>query len=192
MGINYSSASTGRINSCIHVRCSVRPVSFMSIVNAVTEVVKQGGKRRGANMAILDMHHLDIEHFISMKSKPGVMENFNVSVGVWSDFWDAVENDGSITLRHDADSETKVIKAKQLLDLIAYSAWNSAEPGLVFLDNIQKTTPEKFQEIRGGPITATNPCGEQGLYPFESCNLGSVNMAEMVAKDERGPHFNRN
>ena len=165
------------------------PVSFMSILDSVTEVVKQGGKRRGANMGILNANHPDIEKFISMKSKPGVMENFNVSVGIWSDFWEAVENDGNITLRHDADSETRDVRARQLLDLIAYSAWRSAEPGLVFFDNIVKSTPDKFMAIRRGPMTATNPCSEQSLYPYESCNLGSVNMAEMVDKDERGPHF---
>ena len=165
------------------------PVSFMSILNSVTEVVKQGGKRRGANMGILNANHPDIEKFITMKSKPGVMENFNVSVGIWSDFWDAVEKDGNTTLRHEAISETRDVRARQLLDLIAYSAWRSAEPGLVFFDNIVKSTPDKFMAIRKGPMTATNPCSEQSLYPYESCNLGSINMAEMVDKDERGPHF---
>ena len=180
VGINYSMlrpegamvASTSGVAS--------GPISFMNIINTVTEVVKQGGKRRGANMGIIELNHPDIEKFIQMKSVPGVMENFNVSVGIWKDFWEAVDNDGDITLSHPAIRETKSVKARSLLDMIAMCAWSSAEPGLIFLDNISKRTPDSFEKARNGEIRSTNPCGEQALYPYESCNLGSINLSALV------------
>ena len=180
VGINYSMlrpegamvASTSGVAS--------GPISFMGIVNTVTEVVKQGGKRRGANMGIIELNHPDIEKFIQMKSVPGVMENFNVSVGIWKDFWEAVDNDGDITLSHPAIRDTKSVKARSLLDMIAMCAWSSAEPGLIFLDNISNRMPDSFEKARNGKIRSTNPCGEQALYPYESCNLGSINLSALV------------
>ncbi|MBI5697515.1 MAG: ribonucleoside-diphosphate reductase, adenosylcobalamin-dependent, partial [Thaumarchaeota archaeon] len=135
VGINYSDlrhegdivASTSGVAS--------GPVSFMNIINTVTEVVKQGGKRRGANMGILEAWHPDIEKFITNKTKDGILENFNVSVGVWEDFWSALVDsaDGKYTLRSPRDRvPVKEINAHQLIDLIALSAWKSAEPGLIF------------------------------------------------------------
>ena len=113
----------------------------MNIINTVTDVIKQGGKRRGANMGILDVSHPDIERFVTNKTEPGVLENFNVSVGVWDDFWSALvdSKDGKYMLRSTRDDlPVKEINAHHLIDLIANSAWKSAEPGLIFFDNINK------------------------------------------------------
>ncbi len=187
VGINYSElrpegdmvASTSGVAS--------GPVSFMNIINTVTEVVKQGGKRRGANMGIMEAWHPDIERFITAKTKPGVLENFNVSVGVWEDFWEALVNssDGKYTLRSPIDnSPVREVNAHHIIDLIALSAWKSAEPGLIFFDIINKYNV--FAKARGGPLRATNPCGEQSLYPYESCNLGSINLANFVKRKADG------
>lgn len=189
VGINYSDlreegdmvASTSGVAS--------GPVSFMNIINTVTEVVKQGGKRRGANMGIIEAWHPDVEKFITAKTKPGVLENFNVSVGMWEDFWNALINsgDGKFMLRSPRDkSPVREINANQLLDLIALSAWKSAEPGLIFFDQINKYNV--FAKARGGPLRATNPCGEQSLYPYESCNLGSINLSNFVKRKADGQY----
>ena len=189
VGINYSQlreegdivASTSGVAS--------GPVSFMNIINTVTEVVKQGGKRRGANMGIMDVWHPDIEKFITNKTEPGILENFNVSVGIWEDFWNALvnSNDGAYTLRSTRDqSAVREINAHHLIDLIATSAWKSAEPGLIFFDNINKHNV--FAKARGGPLRATNPCGEQSLYPYESCNLGSINLAVLKKRKADGQY----
>jgi len=189
VGINYSElreegdivASTSGVAS--------GPVTFMNIINTVTEVVKQGGKRRGANMGIMDVWHPDIEKFITNKTEPGILENFNVSVGIWEDFWNALVNseDGKYTLRSTRDqSAVREINAHHLIDLIATSAWKSAEPGLIFFDNINKYNV--FAKARGGPLKATNPCGEQSLYPYESCNLGSINLAVLTKRKADGQY----
>ena len=189
VGINYSDlreegeivASTSGVAS--------GPVSFMNIINTVTDVIKQGGKRRGANMGIMEVWHPDIEKFITNKTKPGVLENFNVSVGVWKDFWDVLVNtsDGKYTLHCPRDnSPARELSPHHLIDLIAQSAWKSAEPGLIFFDNINKYNV--FAKARGGPLRATNPCGEQSLYPYESCNLGSINLANLVKRTADGQY----
>ena len=189
VGINYSElreegdivASTSGVAS--------GPVSFMNIINTVTDVIKQGGKRRGANMGIMDVSHPDIEKFITNKTEPGVLENFNVSVGVWGDFWSALvdSDDGAYTLRSTRDgSPVREINAHHLIDLIATSAWKSAEPGLIFFDLINKYNV--FAKARGGPLRATNPCGEQSLYPYESCNLGSINLANLTKRTADGQY----
>ena len=189
VGINYSDlrqegdivASTSGVAS--------GPVSFMNIINTVTEVVKQGGKRRGANMGIIEAWHPDVEKFITNKTEAGILENFNVSVGIWEDFWHSLVNtdDGKYTLRSPRDkSPIREINAHQLIDLIALSAWKSAEPGLIFFDQINKYNV--FAKAKGGPIRATNPCGEQSLYPYESCNLGSINLAHLVKKKLDGEY----
>ena len=187
VGINYSDlreegdivASTSGVAS--------GPVSFMNIINTVTEVVKQGGKRRGANMGIIEVWHPDIEKFITNKTEPGILENFNVSVGIWEDFWHSLVNtsDGNYILRSPRNKKpVKEINAHQLIDLIALSAWKSAEPGLIFFDQINKYNV--FAKARQKPLRATNPCGEQSLYPYESCNLGSINLANLVKKQADG------
>jgi len=189
VGINYSElreegdivASTSGVAS--------GPVSFMNIINTVTDVIKQGGKRRGANMGIMDVSHPDIEKFITNKTEPGVLENFNVSVGIWGDFWSALvdSEDGAYTLRSTRDdSPVREINAHHLIDLIATSAWKSAEPGLIFFDLINKYNV--FAKARGGPLRATNPCGEQSLYPYESCNLGSINLANLTKRKADGQY----
>ena len=152
-------------------------------------MVKQGGKRRGANMGIMEVWHPDIEKFITHKTEPGNLENFNVSIGIWEDFWDALVNseDGKYVLRSVKDrSPIREINAHQLMDVIAMSAWKSAEPGLIFLDQINKYNV--FAKARAGPIRATNPCGEQSLYPYESCNLGSINLANLVKRTVDGQY----
>jgi ribonucleoside-diphosphate reductase alpha chain len=186
VGINYSNlreegdivASTSGVAS--------GPVSFMNIINTVTEVVKQGGKRRGANMGIMEAWHPDIEKFITNKTEPGVLENFNISVGIWEDFWHSLVNtDGNYVLRSPRDKKpVKEINSHQLIDLIALSAWKSAEPGLIFFDQINKYNV--FAKARQVPLRATNPCGEQSLYPNESCNLGSINLANLVKRQADG------
>ena len=189
VGINYSDlreegdivASTSGVAS--------GPVSFMNIINTVTEVVKQGGKRRGANMGIIEAWHPDVEKFITNKTEPGVLENFNVSVGIWEDFWNALVNteDGNYVLRSPRDRKpVKEINAHQLIDLIALSAWKSAEPGLIFFDQINKYNV--FAKARQAPLRATNPCGEQSLYPYESCNLGSINLVNYAQKQADGSY----
>ena len=189
VGINYSDlreegaivASTSGVAS--------GPVSFMNIINTVTEVVKQGGKRRGANMGIIEAWHPDVEKFITNKTEPGILENFNVSVGIWEDFWNALVNteDGNYVLRSPSDRKpVKEINAHQLIDLIALSAWKSAEPGLIFFDQINKYNV--FAKARQAPLRATNPCGEQSLYPYESCNLGSINLVNYAQKQADGSY----
>ena len=188
VGINYSNlreegdivASTSGVAS--------GPVSFMNIINTVTEVVKQGGKRRGANMGIIEAWHPDVEKFITNKTEPGVLENFNISVGIWEDFWHSLVNtDGNYILRSPRDNKpVKEINSHQLIDLIALSAWKSAEPGLIFFDQINKYNV--FAKARQAPLRATNPCGEQSLYPYESCNLGSINLANLVKRQADGTY----
>ena len=189
VGINYSNlreegdivASTSGVAS--------GPVSFMNIINTVTEVVKQGGKRRGANMGIIEAWHPDVEKFVTNKTEAGVLENFNVSVGIWEDFWHALVNttDGNYVLRSPRDRKpVKEINAHQLIDLIALSAWKSAEPGLIFFDQINKYNV--FAKARQAPLRATNPCGEQSLYPYESCNLGSINLVNLVKRQADGSY----
>ena len=189
VGINYSNlreegdivASTSGVAS--------GPVSFMNIINTVTEVVKQGGKRRGANMGIIEAWHPDVEKFITNKTEAGVLENFNVSVGIWEDFWHALVNttDGNYVLRSPRDRKpVKEINAHQLIDLIALSAWKSAEPGLIFFDQINKYNV--FAKARQAPLRATNPCGEQSLYPYESCNLGSINLVNLAQRQADGSY----
>ena len=189
VGINYSDLrETGDIVASTSGVAS-GPVSFMNIINTVTEVVKQGGKRRGANMGIMEIWHPDVEKFITNKTEAGVLENFNVSVGIWEDFWKALVDtkDGRYVL-HSPHSKKPVkdVSAHQLIDLIAMSAWKSAEPGLIFFDQINKYNV--FAKARQAPLRATNPCGEQSLYPYESCNLGSINLAKMVKKQADGSY----
>lgn len=185
VGVNYSKlrplgdivASTSGVAS--------GPNSFMKIIDTVTDVVKQGGRRRGANMGIIEVWHPDVEAFITAKQTPGVLENFNVSVGIWEDFWDALKSDnGNYILRSPRNGEPATrVNPKQLLELIAFSAWKSAEPGVLFLDLINKYNVLKPVK---GVIRTTNPCGEQPLYPYESCNLGSINLAALVKLDDEG------
>ena len=155
------------------------PISFMSAFDNATNVIKQGGKRRGANMATMHMWHPDIEEFITMKQNPGVMENFNVSVMADDKFMQAVDSNGEYELLNPRDMEpVRTVSARSLFNLISYSAWKSAEPGLLFIDEINRKNPTP-----NDPIHATNPCGEVPMPDYESCNLGSINLAKFVELD---------
>jgi ribonucleoside-diphosphate reductase alpha chain len=156
------------------------PISFMKVFDKTTNVVKQGGRRRGANMGILRFDHPDIISFVNAKDKEGEFENFNLSVSVTDDFIEAIENDEKIDIFNPrTKNKVKSISAKNLFDQITFQAWKTGDPGLIFLDEINKKHPLK----KLGEIEATNPCGEVPLLPFESCNLGSINLSKMVNKN---------
>jgi ribonucleoside-diphosphate reductase alpha chain len=153
----------------------------MTIYDAATNVIKQGGRRRGANMAILDVNHPDILKFIEAKSREGILTNFNISVAVSNHFMDAVQNDAEYSLINPRNGKvTSKLRASHVFDLITSNAWRSGDPGLVFIDEVNKHNPTP----QVGKIQSTNPCGEQPLLPFESCNLGSINLAKMI-KDKK-------
>lgn len=152
-------------------------VSFLEVYNAATNSIKQGGVRRGANMGILRVDHPDIEEFIMCKDDPEKLTNFNLSVGIVDGFMDAVNQDRDWILRDPAHPEiTKTVKARNIWNMIIHQAWKNGEPGIVFLDKINRDNPTPEY----GEIESTNPCGEQPLLPYESCNLGSINLANMV------------
>jgi ribonucleoside-diphosphate reductase alpha chain len=153
------------------------PVSFMRVFDSATEVIKAGGKRRGAMMGVLRADHPDVIEFITSKQKPGVLSNFNVSVAVTDDFMKKVEEDGEYWLINPRNKEkVRRLKAEDVWSLMAKSAWESGDPGVIFIDEINRHNP--IPEV--GRIDSTNPCGEQPLLPYESCNLGSVNLSRMV------------
>jgi len=163
------------------------PVSFMRIIDTVTDVVKQGGKRRGANMGVLEIWHPDIETFIHSKEKEGFLENFNISVLITPDFWEHYNEGKQYPLRNPRDGRVwKRVDPVRLLRSIAEAAWRSAEPGVLFFDNINRRNI--FIDTLG-PIRSTNPCGEQPLYAYESCNLGSINIYAFVKFHEGSAYF---
>ncbi|MBU1611155.1 MAG: vitamin B12-dependent ribonucleotide reductase [Proteobacteria bacterium] len=151
------------------------PISFLKIFNTATEQVKQGGTRRGANMAILRVDHPDIMHFITAKEREGELNNFNLSVGLTERFMRAVEKDEDYDLI--APHNGKVIEtmsARNVYNILVHKAWESGDPGIVFLDRINRDNPTPAL----GEIESTNPCGEQPLLPYEACNLGSINLGK--------------
>ncbi|HVN83432.1 MAG TPA: adenosylcobalamin-dependent ribonucleoside-diphosphate reductase [Candidatus Binatia bacterium] len=154
------------------------PLSFMDLFDRTTAVIRAGGRRRGANMAVLRIDHPDIDEFIAAKRTPGRLENFNLSVGVTDVFWSAMEAGEPFALRNPRTGTiARTVDARELFDAMAEAAWTSGDPGLLFLDEINRHNPTPAL----GVIEATNPCGEQPLLPYESCVLGSINLAAFVA-----------
>jgi len=155
-------------------------ISFAKIYDTATEVMKQGGRRRGANMGILLVNHPEIMDFIVAKEKEGVLRNFNISVAVSDKFMKAVEEDSDFDLINPRNGETvETLKARAIWNLMIMMAWKNGEPGVVFIDTINRHNPTP----RLGQIESTNPCGEQPLLPYESCNLGSIDVSKFVSDD---------
>ncbi|MEK6813755.1 MAG: adenosylcobalamin-dependent ribonucleoside-diphosphate reductase [Nitrospirota bacterium] len=153
------------------------PVSFMRVFNTATEVIKQGGMRRGANIAVLRVDHPDILEFIRAKRDPEAFTAFNLSVGVTDRFLRALRKNGGIDLVNPRTGRAaRTVRAREIWDAVVQSAWQSGEPGVLFLDRIDAANPTPAL----GEIEATNPCGEQPLLPYEACVLGSVNVSRMI------------
>ncbi len=163
------------------------PVSFMKVFNTATEQVKQGGTRRGANMAILRVDHPDIMEFIHCKKDDTALNNFNISVGVTGKFMEAVKAGSSYDLV-DPSNQKKVgeLNATEVYNALVHQAWDNGDPGIIFLDRINRDNPTP--EL--GTIESTNPCGEQPLLPMEACNLGSINLAKFIAFEGINPGIN--
>ncbi len=151
------------------------PVSFITIFDQTTEVIKQGGRRRGANMAVLRVDHPDIIDFVTIKSKGEYLRNFNISVAVTDKFMKAVNGGKKFNLINPRNGKiVKTVNAREIWNRIITNAWTTGDPGLIFIDEINRKHPLNFK------ISATNPCAEVPLMPYESCNLGSINLSKFV------------
>jgi ribonucleoside-diphosphate reductase alpha chain len=159
------------------------PLSFLKIFNCATEQIKQGGTRRGANMGILRIDHPDIMEFIKAKERDGDLNNFNLSVGLTEAFMQAVHDKADYDLiAPNSGKAVGTLNAREVFNILVQKAWESGDPGIVFLDRINRDNPTPSL----GEIESTNPCGEQPLLPYEACNLGSINLGLCFAKGKNG------
>jgi len=185
-GVGYNFSKLRPEGDFVRTTCGVAsgPLTFMKMFDVMTEVVKQGGIRRGANMGMMNIDHPDIEKFVKSKTGNKSLTNFNISVLVKPDFWKHYNEGTPYPLRSPRNGKIiRTIDPRVLFDMIMYQAWESAEPGIIFYDHINRYNPF-FKSL--GPLECTNPCGEVTIYPNESCNLGSVNVLRFVKEDDTG------